>query len=66
MKLLLSAYTSTDLMDFGPISDKNNLLQSAGIGFGYGTVSEFLGFNFAKSVSGNGSIESTIRLNFNF
>lgn len=62
-----SAYLSTGLMNFEPISDNNNLLQSAGIGFGFGTMSEFdLGLNFAKPLDSAGSIESTIRLNFNF
>jgi len=43
------------------------ILQSAGIGFGWTSfIGLNLGFNFAKQLSSEGAIETTIRLNYNF
>ena len=62
------AYSSTQLMDVGYIIDNsNNLLQSAGIGFGWEDGERLdLGFNFAKQLNANTPVETTVRINFNF
>ena len=62
------AYYSESLVDFAYILDNSeDLLQSAGIGFGWEDGYEFdFGFNFAKQLGSNTPIESTVRLNYNF
>jgi len=62
------AYNSESLVDFGYITDNSDqLLQSAGIGFGWEDGHDFdFGFNFAKQLGSNDPIESTVRLNYNF
>jgi len=62
------AYNSNDLVNIGYISEHSDkLLQSAGIGFGWEDGDKLkMGFNFAKQLGSNSTIESTVRLNFNF
>jgi len=62
------AFNSSDLIDVDTIFDNSEaLIQSAGIGFGWEDGDGLdMGFNFAKPLSNNGPIESTVRLNFNF
>ena len=62
------AFNSPNFIDIDYISTHQNIwLESAGIGFGWDDKNEFdWGFNFAKPLGNDGSIETTIRLNLNF